>query len=91
MTRRMRPAILEKAGLVKGEVMTLSMRNDPFANLEIPEPLQESLQRHRDNLAKLVANLQSVGVSELQIEASVSLIVDSYKEELLRAIKVLVR
>lgn len=66
------------------------LTKDPFAGIEIPEQLQESLQRHRENLARLVASLQSVGVSEAQIEASISVIVDSYKEELLRAIKVMV-
>ena len=71
--------------------MSLLMQKDPFADLEIPEPLQESLQRHRENLAQLVVNLHSVGVHEEQIEASVSVIVDSYKEELLRAIKAMVR
>lgn len=71
--------------------MNISVVNDPFSDLQIPEPLQESMQRHRDNLARLVTNLQSMGLSEPQIEASVSVVVDSYKEELLRAIKVLVR
>ena len=71
--------------------MTLLSREDLLADIQIPEPLQESMQRHRENLVKLVANLQSVGVSEPQIEASVSVIVASYKEELLRAIKELVR
>lgn len=71
--------------------MSFATTTDPFADLEIPGPLQNSIQRHRENLAKLVANLQSVGLSESQIEASVSVIVDSYKEELLRAIKQLVR
>ena len=71
--------------------MSVITQRDPFADLKIPEPLQESLQRHRENLATLVANLQSVGVHEAQIEASVSVIVDSYKQELLRAIKEMVR
>ena len=71
--------------------MSVLTQRDPFADLHIPEPLQESLQRHRENLAKLVANLQSVGVHESQIEASVSVMVDSYKQELLRAMKAVVR
>ena len=71
--------------------MSFSRTSDAFGDLEIPEPLQESMRRHRENLARLVANLESMGLSESQIEASVSVIVDSYKEELLRAIKVLVR
>lgn len=71
--------------------MSVVTERDPFADIKIPEPLQESLQRHRENLAMLVTNLQSVGVHESQIEASVSVIVDSYKQELLRAIKAMVR
>ena len=71
--------------------MSFATISDPFEGLEVPEPLQESMRRHRDNVVKLVANLQSMGVSESQIEASVSVIVASYKEELFRAIKVLVR
>ena len=71
--------------------MSVLIERDPFADIKIPEPLQESLQRHRQNLATLVANLQSVGVQEEQIEASVSVMVDSYKQELLRAIKAMVR
>ena len=71
--------------------MTLLEKRDPFADLVIPAPLQESLERHRENLATLVANLQSAGVHEAQIEASVSVIVDSYKQELLRAIRAMVR
>lgn len=65
-------------------------QHDPFSDLEIPEALQQSLQRHRDNLARLIVNLQSAGLSEQQIDSSVSVIVESYKEELLRAIKALV-
>jgi hypothetical protein len=67
------------------------MTSDPFADLQIPESLQESMQRHRENLARLVTNLKSMGLAESQIEESVSVIVQSYKEELTRAIKMLVR
>ncbi len=71
--------------------MSVLTEQDPFAEMEIPESLQESLQRHRKHLATLIMNLQSVGISETQIEASISVIVDSYKQELFRAIKMLVR
>ena len=67
------------------------MEDDLFANFEVPEALKGSLERHRQNLAGLIRNLQSAGVSYEQIEVSVTAIVDSYKEELLRAIKMLVR
>lgn len=46
--------------------MSYLLRSDPFADLQIPESLQESLERHRDNLLKFLENLQSVGVSESQ-------------------------
>lgn len=71
--------------------MSVLTGNDPFADLDVPAPLQESLQRHRKNLVTLVANLQSAGVQEAQIEISVSIIVDSYKQELLNAIKLMMR
>jgi dihydroxyacid dehydratase/phosphogluconate dehydratase len=64
---------------------------DPFDGLDVPDALQESLDRHRGNLAKLISTLHSAGVSDDQIEFSVSTIVFSYKQELLRAIKAMVR
>ncbi len=64
---------------------------DPFAGMEIPDALHESIERHRANLFRLITSLQSAGVSDEQIETSVSVIVASYKEELLRAIKTMVR
>jgi hypothetical protein len=64
---------------------------DPFGDLEVPEALRTSLERHRENLARLIRSLQSAGVSDEQIETSVSVVVASYKEELVRAIKTMVR
>lgn len=66
------------------------MTQDPFAGLSVPAALQDTLQRHREHLARLIVSLQSAGVSETQIEASVSAIVSSYKEELMEAIKIMV-
>ena len=71
--------------------MSWSVQSDPFGDFDIPEALQESLQRHRQHLAKLIMDLKSAGLSETQIETSVCVIVESYKQELLRAIKALVR
>ena len=62
-------------------------RDDPFAGIDIPPPLQASLRRHREHLARLVANLRSVGLDQASIEASVSVIVESYRTELLGAIR----
>lgn len=64
---------------------------DPFADLPVPEALQDSLRRHREHLMRLIVSLQSAGVSEAQIEASVSTIVASYKAELMEAIKSMVK
>ena len=60
---------------------------DPFHDLDIPVELEESLQRHREHLARLVITLRSAGVDDAQIEESVSVIVASYKDELVRAMK----
>jgi len=65
--------------------------HDPFLGLDIPPELEESLQRHRQHLARLVIDLRCAGVQEAQIEHSVSVIVDSYKEELIRAMKRMMR
>ena len=60
---------------------------DPFSGLQVPDALHASLQRHRENLAQLVRNLQSAGVGATQIEASINVIVASYRDELIRAIR----
>ncbi len=72
------------------EVRAEWIRIDPFSDLFVPEPLQASLDRHRENLARLIMSLQSVGMTETQIETSVAVVVSSYKDELLRAIKAMV-
>jgi muramidase (phage lysozyme) len=58
---------------------------------EIPQELQESVDRHRANLARLIASLQSAGIGDAQIEASVGAIMASYCQELLTAIKIMMR
>jgi hypothetical protein len=60
---------------------------DPFAGLDVPSPLDESLARHRRHLAELVQRMKRAGISEQQIEASVSALVEVYKGELLAAIR----
>lgn len=68
-----------------------STGNDPFSDLEIPPELEQSLQRHREHLLSLVVNLRSAGMSEPQIEESVTILISSYKEELVRAMKRMAR
>lgn len=70
--------------------MHTATATDPFAELDIPEELQENVDRHREHLGRLVSNLRSAGMTDTQIELSVSVMVDSYKQELIRTIKKLV-
>lgn len=67
------------------------LSQNPFADLDIPPELEESITRHRVHLAQLVQSMKIAGVSETQIEESVSVLIASYKEELMRAIKSMVR
>lgn len=62
-----------------------------LGEVSVPPELESAFQRHRQNLIELVRNLRSAGVSEEQIEQSVSVIVASYKEELLRTMKAIAR
>jgi len=66
-------------------------RHDPFAGMEVPPELEASIQRHRANLVQFILSLRSAGISEDQIEESVTVIVTSYKEELIRTLKTLMR
>jgi hypothetical protein len=60
---------------------------DPFADLDVPPPLEVSLARHRRHLAELVSTMKMAGVSDRQIEESVSVLIATYKEELMAAIR----
>jgi hypothetical protein len=76
---------------MSGELTGVHLERDPFGDIDIPAELEESLQRHREHLARLVMSLRSAGVSDAQIEESVSVIVASYKDELIRTMKRMVR
>jgi hypothetical protein len=54
--------------------------------VEIPPILQESVVRHQANLARLLQSLRAAGMDEAEIEAAVTVVIDSYKRELLQAI-----
>ena len=62
-----------------------------IGDLDIPPDLEESLRRHREHLVQLVISLRSAGVDEAQIEESVSILIDSYKDELIRTMKRMVQ
>ena len=53
----------------------------------IPPILQASVARHQANLARLLQSLRQAGMEPRQIEAAVTTVIDSYKSELLEAIR----
>jgi hypothetical protein len=55
--------------------------------LDIPADLMESVRRHQANLAALVESLRAAGVDEAMVEASIRGLVDSYADELTRAVR----
>jgi hypothetical protein len=57
----------------------------------IPLALQESVLRHQKHLAALVESLRAAGVVEDMIDASVDQLLDSYRNELTAAVRVLVK
>lgn len=59
--------------------------------LEIPAELLDSVNRHQAHLTALIASLEAAGLQEDMIEASVRTLVDSYADELTRAIRAMVR
>jgi hypothetical protein len=64
---------------------------EPFREIDIPPELETSVGRHRANLARLVSALRMAGVDDHQIEASVDVLVASYRSELLKAIRILIK
>jgi len=48
-----------------------------------------SVARHQENLLRLMESLRAAGMEEAQIEAAVTTLIDSYKQELLEAIRAL--
>jgi hypothetical protein len=57
------------------------------SEVAIPPVLQASVKRHEANLARLLQSFRSAGMGEAEIEAAVTVVIDSYKHELLQAIR----
>jgi len=57
--------------------------------MPIPEELRMSVARHQENLLRLMESLRAAGMEEAQIEAAVTTLIDSYKQELLEASRAL--
>lgn len=62
-----------------------------FGKTTVPPELEQAFLRHRENVLRLVDSLRQAGLSEEEIDNSVSAVVASYKEELLRTIKAMAR
>lgn len=58
-----------------------------MGDIVVPHVLQESFNRHQENVLTLVAALQAAGLDDVDIEAGVSAVIESYKIELGQAIK----
>ncbi|GAB0118343.1 hypothetical protein [Acidisoma sp. 7E03] len=54
---------------------------------EIPPQLRASVARHQENLLRLIESLRAAGMREAEIESALSTLIDSYKHELLEAIR----
>jgi hypothetical protein len=57
--------------------------------LELPQELQASIERHRKNISNLAASLLAGGYDIDQVRATISVVLDSFKDELLRTVMAL--
>lgn len=61
--------------------------NNLASGIQIPTELESSVRRHQDNLRKLASTLKVSGVPQLQIEESINALVETYRVELLAAVR----
>lgn len=54
---------------------------------QVPPELRASVARHQENLLRLIESLRAAGMQEAEIESALSTLIDSYKHELLEAIR----
>lgn len=52
----------------------------------LPQELQDRIEKHKENLSDLAASLLAVGHDADQIQITISKVLDSFKEELSRAL-----
>lgn len=63
---------------------------DLAQGMEIPPALQASVSRHQANLARLANNLHVCGLGVQQIEESINMLVETYRAELVGAVRALI-
>ena len=64
-----------------------SMASDTFYGLDVPVPLREISERHQRHISELVTQLRDVGMDEQSIISAVDRLIDSYRTQLLHAVK----
>jgi len=64
---------------------------DPAMGLNVPPALAASINRHRAHVEQLATSLRAAGMPDAQIEASVSVLIASYRSELIPALKSLMK
>jgi hypothetical protein len=72
-----------------GNLAFLMSGHSSSLEVEIPPLLLASVGRHQANLARLLQSFREAGMDEAQIEAAVGVVIDSYKHELIQAIRTL--
>jgi hypothetical protein len=56
-------------------------------DIDIPDALRPSVRRHQDNLMRLITTCRTAGIADREIEDSVTTVINSYRDELIAAIK----
>jgi hypothetical protein len=62
-----------------------------YGDFEIPVAWWQSVSRHRSNLAQFAAELWGIGMSDEQIEENLSVVIESYREELRPALRAVLK
>lgn len=61
------------------------------AGIPVPPQFLPSIARHQKNLATLVHSLRGAGLDDAMIEANVRQLVETYRDELMTAVRALIR
>ena len=54
--------------------------------MQLPQDLQNRIEKHKENLSNLATSLLAGGQDIEQVRTTVTLVLDSFKEELLRTL-----
>lgn len=65
------------------------MLDGGVCEFDMPDELRGVAKRHQQHIGELVSKLESLGINDETIERSVDQLIQSYRAELLEAIKAL--